>query len=92
MKGCLAIGVLLVILLVLSLGMASCASLLQNARPSNTFHTSCVGLVNIGSCNITQTTNNNTGAGPNVILALVGIIGAGCLLLGAVWPRGGGAE
>jgi len=75
--------IVIVILAVLLCGLATCASQLLASGTRNTARTSCVGLVNIGSCNITQsrdTDNSNTG------LLLIGAFGAGCLLLGLAWP------
>jgi hypothetical protein len=78
--------VIIVILAVLLIGIAACAgSLLSGNAPSNTLRTSCVGLINIGSCNITMTTNNNPSNGT---LLLFGAFGVGCLILGCLWPSG----
>jgi hypothetical protein len=81
---------IIIISAVLLIGLATCAgSLLTGKAPSNTLRTSCVGLINIGSCNITQTTNNNPSNGT---LLLFGTFGVVCVILGCLWPsdRNGG--
>lgn len=75
--------IIIVIIAALLLGVAACAGTLLESGTHNTARTSCVGLINVGSCNITQsrdTDNSNTG------LLMVGAVGVGCLLLGLAWP------
>jgi hypothetical protein len=79
--------IVLVLIAVLGVGLASCASLFSRPDGSNAARTSCVGLINIGSCNVTQTHNTNTGSSSLGILAALGV---GCLLLGSLWPSSSG--
>jgi|WetSurMetagenome_2_1015567.scaffolds.fasta_scaffold625003_1 hypothetical protein len=86
MKG---IVVILALLLLLGCGVAGCAAgRLLDSGNRNTARTSCVGLINLGSCNITQGRDTTTdGSG---VLLLVGAFGVGCLALGAAWPSNRG--
>ena len=84
MKGAL---IIIVILAVLLCGLAACASQLLDGGTRNTARTSCVGLINLGSCNITQ--GRDTKADSNGLL-LLGAFGVGCLALGAAWPSNRG--
>ena len=81
------------ILAILVLGLGSCASRLlgSNDGPSNAARTSCVGLINIGSCNITQTHNANAGVSSGTLI-VIAMIGGGCLLLGCAWPGSRGKQ
>jgi hypothetical protein len=75
--------VIIVILAVLLCGLAACASQLLDSGTRNTARTSCIGLINVGSCNITQSRDTNTG---DKGLLLLGAFGVGCLALGMAWP------
>jgi len=75
--------ILIVILAVLLCGLASCASQLLDSGTRNTARTSCIGLINVGSCNITQSRDHTT---DNTGLIVLGAFGVVCLALGIAWP------
>ena len=85
--------IIIAILAIVLLGFWSCASRLLdgNDGPSNAARTSCVGLINIGSCNVTQTHNANTGVSSGTLI-IIAMIGGGCLLLGCAWPGSRGSQ
>lgn len=84
---------IIIILIVLALagcGLASCASQLLDGGTRAAARTSCVGLINIGSCNVTQT--QGKGGNDSTLLIVLGAFGVGCLLIGFALPsKGGGA-